>query len=99
MNLPVLKDLNLQPLIRWLTRQRTEVVLLVVQVGIGAYGLFVVLPSLVDRIEGNHTAQLKEVGARFQADQARDSKEKELLIQKAFGHRPNGGDPNLAAKP
>lgn len=98
MNLVKIKELNLQPMVSWLTRQRTEVVLLIIQIGIGAYGLFAVLPALVERIEGHHTNQIREISRQFSSDQARDSKEKELLIQKAFGHLPNG-DPNLAAKP
>lgn len=98
MNLVKIREMNFQPLVSWLTRQRTEVVLLVAQIALGAWGIFIALPSLMDRIEAHHTNQIREISRQFQSDQARDSKEKELLIQKAFGHVPNE-DPNLAAKP
>jgi len=100
------RELNLQPLVIWITRQRTEVVLLLAQFCVGVYVAVLLIPAALDRqerianqMEQHHTEQVKEIGKQYQADQSRDARERELLIQKLFGQAHREGDPSIASQP
>ena len=49
MNWVKVKTLNLQPLIDWIVKQRTEVVLLLIQCGLGVYVACLMIPDALDR--------------------------------------------------
>lgn len=104
MNWVKFKPVNLQPLIDWVVRQRTEVVLLLVQCGVGIYAVCYLVPAALDRqeriansIEAHHTDQLKEMGKQFQTDQIRDAKSHEMLLQKLIGNKARLSDPDSVA--
>lgn len=104
MNWVKFKPVNLQPLVDWVVRQRTEVVLLLLLCGMGLYTVCHLIPAALDRqeriansIEAHHTEQLKEIGKQYQADQNRDAKAHEMLLQKLIGNKAHAADPDSVA--
>lgn len=104
MNFLKFKPVNLQPLVDWVVKQRTEVVLLLVQCAVGIYAVCYLVPAALDRqeriansIEAHHTEQLKEMGKQFQTDQTRDAKAHEMLLQKLIGNKAHAADPDSVA--
>jgi len=104
MNWVKVREINFQPLVTWLTRQRSEVVLLVLQFFVGVYAVVYMIPTAMDRvnqvvesIEDRHTKQIREISLQYSRDQERDAKERQLLIDKVFGAiAPE--NPNLAER-
>lgn len=93
-----LARLNWQPMLRWMARQRAEVVLLFALLLVAFYMAAHLAPSVavfladradkaLERIEAEQTEQLRMVTEAFNRERDRDHEERSKLIDKLDRHQ------------